>query len=42
MAEHEIHKRRRGRNYAVGGALLLLAFLTFAVTIVKLSGGTGG
>lgn len=42
MAEHEIHRRRRGRNYAVGGALLLLAILTFAVTVVKLGAMGGG
>ena len=35
-AEHEIYKRRRGRNLAVGGLLLALVIVIFAVTIVKL------
>lgn len=34
--EHELHRRRRGRNLAVGGALLAMVVLIFAVTIVKL------
>lgn len=34
--EHELHRRRRGRNLAVGGLLLGLVILIFAVTIVKL------
>lgn len=36
--EHELHGRRKGRNYGV--LLVLLAFigLIFAVTIVKLGG----
>lgn len=37
--EDEIKARRRGRNYALGGALLAFVLLIFAVTIVKLSGG---
>ncbi|WP_018632877.1 hypothetical protein [Neomegalonema perideroedes] len=41
MAEHDIFRRRRGRNYLVGGLLLLFALLIFAVTIVKLKTGTG-
>ncbi len=41
MAEHELHQRRRGRNYLVGGLLLLFAALIFAVTIVKLKTGAG-
>ncbi|MEO1328109.1 MAG: hypothetical protein AAFW46_00440 [Pseudomonadota bacterium] len=36
---HELHRRRRGRNLAVGGVLLALVALMFAVTIVKLSQG---
>lgn len=37
--EHEIHKRRSGRN--IGLALVLLAFiaLVFGLTIAKVSGG---
>ena len=32
----EEHRRRRGRNYALAGALLALVVLFFAVTIVRL------
>jgi hypothetical protein len=37
--EHEIHKRRSGRN--IGLAVVLLAFiaLVFGLTIAKVSGG---
>ena len=37
--EHEIHRRRRGRN--IGLALVLLGFiaLVFALTVVKIQGG---
>ncbi len=38
--DHELHRRRLGRNLAVGGALLALVLLIFAVTMVKL-GQTG-
>ncbi len=34
--EHELHLRRRGRNWGVFGALMALVLLLFAVTIVKL------
>ena len=34
--DHELHKRRRGRNLAVLWAAVLLVALLFAVTIVKL------
>jgi hypothetical protein len=34
--DHELHLRRRGRNWGVFGGLLALAVLLFAVTIVKL------
>lgn len=37
--EHEIFRRRRGRNLALGGALLGFVLLVFAVTIVKLAEG---
>jgi hypothetical protein len=35
--EHELHKRRKGRNVSVGVALGLFVALIFAVSIVKLS-----
>ncbi len=38
-ADHEIYRRRGGRNLALGGLLLGLVLLIFAVTIVKLSEG---
>ena len=38
--EHELHKRRRGRNIALGGVLLGFVVLVFAVTMVKLTNGT--
>lgn len=34
--DHELHKRRRGRNRAVGALLGLFVALLFAVTIVKI------
>ena len=34
--QHELHERRRGRNYGVLAVLLGLVALVFAVTIVKL------
>ncbi|MEL6997286.1 MAG: cytochrome C oxidase assembly protein [Paracoccaceae bacterium] len=34
--EHDLHKRRKGRNTAVLALLLGFAMLLFAVTIVKL------
>jgi hypothetical protein len=37
--DHELHRRRRGRNWAVLAALLALIVLLFAVTVVKLGGG---
>ncbi len=37
--EHELHTRRRGRNFALGGALALFVLIVFAVTIVKLANG---
>ena len=38
-AEHELHRRRKGRNVALGGALAAFVILVFAVTMVKLSSG---
>jgi hypothetical protein len=37
--EHELHRRRRGRNIALAAVLLGFVVLVFAVTIVKLSSG---
>jgi hypothetical protein len=31
-------KRRRARNYAIGGLLLFLVGLTYAITIAKIGG----
>lgn len=36
-AEHELHRRRRGRNLGVLAILLGLIALLFAVSVVKLS-----
>ena len=36
--QHEMHERRRGRNYGVLGALIGLIVLLFLVTIVKMGG----
>lgn len=33
--EHEIHKRRLGRNLGLGGVLLAFVVLIFALTIAK-------
>ena len=38
---HELHGRRRSRNWAVGALLLSLAVLMFAVTMVKLGEHAG-
>lgn len=38
---HELHTRRRSRNWAVGVLLFALIMLTFAVTIVKLGAHAG-
>ena len=37
--EHELHKRRRGRNFALGGVLAAFVLIVFAVTVVKLASG---
>lgn len=34
--EHDLHRRRKGRNMAVGGVLLLFVMLLFGVTIAKM------
>ncbi len=35
----EVHRRNRMKNFVTLGALLALAVLLFAVTVVKLDGG---
>ncbi len=37
----ERHKRLRGRNFALGGALLALAVIFFLATLVKIGGNLG-
>jgi len=37
--EHEIHKRRLGRNVGLGAVLLSFAALVFALTVAKVSDG---
>lgn len=34
--EHELHRRRRGRNFAVGAVLAAFVALLFGVTLAKL------
>ena len=34
------HRQKRGRNYALAGALVFLVVLFFVVSIVKMSGGS--
>ena len=34
--EHDLHRRRRGRNLAVGGVLVAFVLLIFGVTIAKM------
>ena len=38
---HELHTRRRSRNWAVGALLVFLILLTFAVTIVRMGEHAG-
>lgn len=35
--EHELHKRRLSRNLGLGGALIGLVAIVFALTVVKVS-----
>lgn len=39
--DHELHKRRFGRNLGVGLVLAAFAALLFAVTIVKMGSNAG-
>ncbi len=38
MPVSEMHRRRRGRNYALAGVLLFLVVLFFFVSIAKMGG----
>lgn len=38
--EHELHRRRLGRNLGVSLALAGFAALVFAITVVKISNGS--
>ena len=35
--EHDLHRRRLGRNVGVGGALVFFVVVLFALTVVKFS-----
>lgn len=37
--EHELHRRRMGRNIGLGLVLLAFVALVFGLTIVKVTGG---
>ena len=37
--EHELHRRRLGRNVGLGLTLVVFIVLVFGLTIVKVSGG---
>ena len=39
MPLHDEHKRRRARNFALGGVLLALVVLFYFITIAKMTGG---
>jgi hypothetical protein len=39
--QHDLHHRRRGRNWGVFGGLMALVVLLFAVTIVKMGPEAG-
>jgi hypothetical protein len=39
--EHEIHRRRLGRNLGLGVVLVAFVVLIFGLTIVKVSQGNG-
>ncbi|MDT0682382.1 hypothetical protein RM543_06780 [Roseicyclus sp. F158] len=36
-AEHELHRRRRGRNFGVGALLLGFAAIVFGLSVVKIT-----
>ena len=33
--DHELHRRRMGRNFGLGAVLLIFAALVFGLTVVK-------
>jgi hypothetical protein len=39
QVEHELHRRRFGRNVGVGGLLLAFVVLVFALTLAKVQRG---
>ncbi|MFD1913137.1 hypothetical protein [Halodurantibacterium flavum] len=39
VVEHELHRRRLGRNVGVGVVLVAFAFLVFGLTVAKVSVG---
>lgn len=39
MPHSDMHRQRRGRNYALGAFLLVLVVIFFVVTIVKMKAG---
>ncbi|MEN9061985.1 MULTISPECIES: hypothetical protein [Ponticoccus] len=39
VKEHELHRRRKGRNMGVGLVLVAFIALIFGLTIVKVGGG---
>ncbi len=41
-SEHELHRRRRGRNIGLLLALLAFVALSYWVTVVKLAATSGG
>jgi hypothetical protein len=40
--DHELHRRRLGRNLGVGGVLIAFVLLVFGMTIEKVKTGTPG
>jgi hypothetical protein len=39
MPHSDLHKKQRGKNYAVLGALVLFAVTVFFVSIIRMKGG---
>ena len=38
--DHELHTRRKGRNFGILGVLFAFVVLTFGLTVVKIQTGT--
>jgi hypothetical protein len=38
MKDRDLERRRRARNFAVGGVLLALAILFYLITVVRMGG----